>query len=51
MSQKYLNTADRLLNRLAEMDFNYRDVSTLLDQIAEMRKNGENVEAGDEPSK
>lgn len=51
MSLKHLDTADRLLNRLAEMDFNYRDVSALLDQITEMRKNGENLEGGDEPSK
>lgn len=51
MTLKHLDTADRLLNRLAEMDFSYKDVSALLDQITEMRKNGENLEGGDEPSK
>jgi hypothetical protein len=34
-----LNTAERHLTTLAGMDFGYRDVSALLDKIAEMREN------------
>ena len=51
ISQKHLNTADRYLNRLAEMDFGFKDVSALLDQVRKMREQGENVEDKDEPSK
>ncbi len=51
MTQKHLDTAERLLNRLAEMEFGYKDVSALLDQVGEMRKRGENVEEKDESPK
>jgi tetratricopeptide (TPR) repeat protein len=39
MAMSELDTAERHLTALAGMDFNYRDVSALLDKIAEMREN------------
>jgi len=39
MAMHDLDTAERHLTALAGMDFNYRDVSALLDKIAEMREN------------
>ena len=34
-----LETAEKHLTNLAELDFAYKDVSALLDKIAELRKN------------
>lgn len=39
MAMHELDVAERHLTALAGMDFNYRDVSALLDKIAEMREN------------
>jgi tetratricopeptide (TPR) repeat protein len=42
-----LDTAERHLTVLAGMDFNYRDVSALLDKIAGMRENGGSESEGE----
>lgn len=47
INERHLDTAGRHLNRLAEMDFNYKDVSALLDSVAKMREQGENREPQD----
>jgi len=39
MAMRELDSADRYLTSLAGLDFSYRDVSALLDKIAEMREN------------
>ena len=41
MALKDLDTAERHLTRLAELDFTYKDVSALLDKLAELRDNDE----------
>ncbi len=46
MAMRELDTAERHLTMLAGMDFNYRDVSALLDKIAEMRENAESGSKG-----
>jgi len=48
MSLQQLDTAERYLNRLAEMDFGFKDVATLLEKIAKMREEGQNEESHDE---
>ena len=39
MALENLDIAEEHLTRLAELDFAYKDVSALLDKIAELRKN------------
>lgn len=51
MQIKHLNTAERHLNRLAQMEYGYKDVAALLHKVAEMRQHGENLEGKEEPAK
>ena len=46
---KQLETAERHLSRLAEIDFGYKDVSALLDKIAKAREDGEHSGDKGEP--
>ncbi len=45
---KNLEVGEKHLTALAGLDFSYRDVSTLLDKIAQMRENPEGAEGGEE---
>ena len=47
-AMKNLDVGEKHLTTLAGLDFSYRDVSTLLDKIAQMRENPEGPERGEE---